>query len=787
MEAFPQLYLASGSADGVLAPSYRAPHQSLEHSHPSSSTMTTPSNYQSELMRPLSFPVGHPEEESSGTQLASALGISANTFSNDVAFQIPSFLTGPMGTPGGGADILHGSDMSGFGLEQPWFQASAGPSKPNLNLSIPMAKYRILHPSTNSSAPIFQRVPASAAPFDYSAVQNYRHGQEPTDAARMKSVSSQTSEDPSPPGSYHSPALVLPSNGLHSHSGTSANPFQSLQLPIDPTSQFGLYSSSGFDILGILTRVVNRPNPIINLGPVDFSCSFTVVDIRRYDSPIVYASPSFCNLTGYSQDEVRGRNCRFLQSPNGVVYKGTARQYTDQAAVAHIRKSLTAQKECQASLLNYRKGGQPFINLVSVVPISWGDTEDIVYHIGFQVDLVEQPNAILHEMQNGKYVFNYSALPPSFTDDRHLRKEAGVAPEMRNMVQSMASRAIGSPQVTDEQVLQELHNLLLEDADDFIHVLSLKGNFLYVSPSVTRILEYSQDDLLGKAISDICHPSDIVSVLRDLKDSSHSLPEDSVTNAGSRSPASSAKPVQLLLRVRRKYSGYIWLECNGRLYVEQGKGRKSIVLTGRKREMPRLAWSTIARTGGMVERAVWGKTSVDGHFLSAGISSFLEAVGWSAREMVGTSMLNEWIPNEVERENVLSIMTRTGTTGTPSRVSCHMGPPNRSVVAVTICFYPQEDAPPDSSLDVLAPWMETAPVRARRRQTELIYQITPYAGETAIQPSTELVSANTNLFTELETARSTSFQYEFQQKRNENANMKAEIDERSCNRAPRKR
>ncbi|KZO95299.1 hypothetical protein CALVIDRAFT_463202, partial [Calocera viscosa TUFC12733] len=130
-----------------------------------------------------------------------------------------------------------------------------------------------------------------------------------------------------------------------------------------------LYSSTGFDILGILSRVVNRPNPIISLGPVDFSCSFTVVDIRRYDSPVVYASPSFCSLTGYTDDEVRGRNCRFLQAPNGVVYKGTPRQYTDQAAVAHLRKSLAAQKECQASLLNYRKGGQPFINLVSIVPI----------------------------------------------------------------------------------------------------------------------------------------------------------------------------------------------------------------------------------------------------------------------------------------------------------------------------------------------------------------------------------------------------------------------------------
>ena len=36
--------------------------------------------------------------------------------------------------------------------------------------------------------------------------------------------------------------------------------------------------------------------------------------------PIVYASPQFCAMTGYSLKEVLGRNCRFLQGA------GTSRQ-----------------------------------------------------------------------------------------------------------------------------------------------------------------------------------------------------------------------------------------------------------------------------------------------------------------------------------------------------------------------------------------------------------------------------------------------------------------------------
>ena len=120
----------------------------------------------------------------------------------------------------------------------------------------------------------------------------------------------------------------------------------------------GIYSASGFDMLGVLSRVVGRPNPAIHIGPVDFSCAFVVTDARRPDLPIVYASDSFEKLTGYSNSDIVGRNCRFLQSPDGLVVKGSRRAHSDNAVVARMRDDITAFRESQHTLINYKRSGE---------------------------------------------------------------------------------------------------------------------------------------------------------------------------------------------------------------------------------------------------------------------------------------------------------------------------------------------------------------------------------------------------------------------------------------------
>ena len=73
--------------------------------------------------------------------------------------------------------------------------------------------------------------------------------------------------------------------------------------------------------------------------------------------------------------------------------------------------------------------------------------------------------------------------------------------------------------------------------------------------------------------------------------------------------------ITLLYRVRRKRSGYVWLEVQGKLYLEQSKSRKCVILVGRERPIYKLSWSDLREVGGLGEREFWSKISSDGMFL----------------------------------------------------------------------------------------------------------------------------------------------------------------------------
>lgn len=103
-----------------------------------------------------------------------------------------------------------------------------------------------------------------------------------------------------------------------------------------------------------------------------------VSDPRLPDNPIVDCNQAFLDLTGYSRDEILGRNCRFL---SGV---GTESELT-----AQLRNGILARRPVMVEILNYKKSGAPFRNAVMVAPIFGGNGE-LEYFLGSQVEVGQE-------------------------------------------------------------------------------------------------------------------------------------------------------------------------------------------------------------------------------------------------------------------------------------------------------------------------------------------------------------------------------------------------------------
>ncbi len=109
-------------------------------------------------------------------------------------------------------------------------------------------------------------------------------------------------------------------------------------------------------------------------------------DPHAPDMPIVFANRAFRELTGYSQEEIVGRNCRFLQGPD-----------TDAREVAKIRTALEDESVTVVELLNYRKNGETFWNALHIGPI-YSDDGDLIYYFGSQWDVSDVRAARAEEL-----------------------------------------------------------------------------------------------------------------------------------------------------------------------------------------------------------------------------------------------------------------------------------------------------------------------------------------------------------------------------------------------------
>ena len=128
-------------------------------------------------------------------------------------------------------------------------------------------------------------------------------------------------------------------------------------------------------------RQASEENDRLAAAVSNLTTGVIITDPSSPDNPIIFANTGFLRMTGYTAEDVRGRNPRFLQGPG-----------TDRLAVAEIRQALALGRSCSTVLLNYRKDGTPFWNELTISPVV-DDAGELIHYVGLQTDVTRRIDA----------------------------------------------------------------------------------------------------------------------------------------------------------------------------------------------------------------------------------------------------------------------------------------------------------------------------------------------------------------------------------------------------------
>jgi len=216
----------------------------------------------------------------------------------------------------------------------------------------------------------------------------------------------------------------------------------------------------------------------------------------------------------------------------------------------------------------------------------------------------------------------------------------------------------------------------------------------------------------------------------------------------------------------------VWMESRGRLYVEPGKGRKTIILSGRKRAMPTLTWGPVAQTGGLVlptrgrrneqasgEREFWGTLNRSGTFVFVG-AAIRDVLGWGVGEIIG-KRLEDFICVSADASynssfTIQDAVFRASTNSKiqHSQVVFDMQTKDGNALSITMILYHTSNPsfiPPE-------------PVICQFKMTSALNQSVPIVH-----------SSTSDVFEEMNTTRNTSWQYELQQLKFANQRLLEEV------------
>ncbi|CAN1196913.1 Protein TWIN LOV 1 [Linum perenne] len=243
--------------------------------------------------------------------------------------------------------------------------------------------------------------------------------------------------------------------------------------------------------------------------------SFTITDPSISGHPIVFASRGFLKMSGYSVDEVVGRNGRVFQGPN-----------TCRRSVMEIREAVRGERGVELNLLNYRRDGTPFWMLFRMTPVFGKEEGKVVHFVAVQVPILKRrrngerlceevlSSSCRREVCSNSQV-ELGGVSASESDCRALgieeQCEAGdrekqiAATAIRNVLSVLTHYSVSTGRLVSEQrfgaslVSSSLHISLGRIKQSFVLMDPYLPDMpiVYASDAFLRLTGYARDEVLG--------------------------------------------------------------------------------------------------------------------------------------------------------------------------------------------------------------------------------------------------------------------------------------------------
>lgn len=252
----------------------------------------------------------------------------------------------------------------------------------------------------------------------------------------------------------------------------------STQMIHDENGAPQFLSATVLDISSL--KFVEQENRKLTLAIEQSPVAIVITDLEAH---ILYASPAFYTITGFSPEDVLGQNCRMLKSGK-----------TPKSVYEAMWTSLKQGQTWQGEWLNRRKDASEYWESVSITPIT-NELGEVTSYLAVKQDITERRRAE-QEIRDLNATLEDRIVHRTMELAR-INEELRVEIEERTRVEEALK--------TTTRELESFFNVSL----DLLCIADFEGRFVKVNKAWEDLLGYSRAELELSLFMDFVHPDDI--------------------------------------------------------------------------------------------------------------------------------------------------------------------------------------------------------------------------------------------------------------------------------------